>query len=242
MADIAGLLQRAGSVGAVIGNGWNRRRAERFGAGFVAHHGLQRAGTNYLLIALKDLGFYPLNALNPRRDHPRHKHFRWQPDKSMIRPGSAFANTVKVETPEALDRAACYPAGTCHLVIQKAPEIWLPSVLNWGLRCKWWPDKSAALADVERVLEDYHAYHRFWYEMQRQAPQRVVILNYETLREEPVRLPEHLEDLSLSISPNARASFTGVYEIIAHSPKGRQNSFNADDRRNLATLAKAWRI
>lgn len=242
MINFHGLLQRAGPLGAELGNRWNRTRAEMSGGKFIAHHGLQRAGTNYLLKALTDLGFKPLNAFNPSRKNPRHKHFRWQPAKHTIRPCMFFANTVQVETPEELDQTAGYPSGTHHIVIQKPPESWLPSVLNWGLRCGWWHDKHAALADAESMLQDYQDYHAFWTSMAKQAPYRIAIFDSEVLRRKPVLLPEKLEELGLPIPTKERASFAGVYTNLPHSPQGRQDAFDLEDRRSLAALAQSTKL
>ena len=85
---------------------------------FVAHHGIQRSGTNDLNSCLQSLGIYPLNAFDPARNNPRHKHFRWQEDKSTILPmDERYQNNVTVPNIDRLNRRAGYPEGCRQIVI-----------------------------------------------------------------------------------------------------------------------------
>lgn len=49
----------------------------------IVHQGIQRSRTNYLRVLLKKAGFFVLNEVDVRRDHPNHKHFRWQDKKKQ---------------------------------------------------------------------------------------------------------------------------------------------------------------
>ena len=55
-----------------------------FKTGFVAHHGIQRSGTNFLLNSLKRHHLRVINRHDLERNIPSHKHFRWYEDKSII--------------------------------------------------------------------------------------------------------------------------------------------------------------
>ncbi|AHM03748.1 hypothetical protein roselon_01360 [Roseibacterium elongatum DSM 19469] len=82
------------------------------------HHGLQRSGTNYLLLSLLRLGTPVLNYRDPARNDPRHKHCRWQSDKStLIAPiARQYGNDFAPETIDALDAICRVPKGTAHVV------------------------------------------------------------------------------------------------------------------------------
>ena len=43
---------------------------------YIAHRGLQRNGTNFLLLILKKYGLFVINEIDPKRNKPHHKHCR----------------------------------------------------------------------------------------------------------------------------------------------------------------------
>ena len=51
---------------------------------WIAHHGIERSGTNYLRAILIILKINLINQFDPAENHPTHKHFRWYTDKSLI--------------------------------------------------------------------------------------------------------------------------------------------------------------
>ncbi|MCR9272263.1 MULTISPECIES: hypothetical protein [Mameliella] len=162
-------------------NLWPRLRARASGGRPFAYHGIQRSGTNYCLKSLRALGTLPVNMFDGARNAPTHKHFRWQPDKTSITLEPRFANRLTAGTLAELNRTAGYPEGTRHLVMQKRIDGWAVSIVNWGLFCRWWPDVETALADRQRIFEEYHHYNTFWHGMAAQAPDDVAILDLNTV-------------------------------------------------------------
>lgn len=194
----------------------------------VAHHGIQRSGTNYLLQCLLCLRVPVVNTVEPAGTMPCHKHFRWQRDKQTI-PGfirHQYGNELAVDCVAGLNAAAGYPPGTRHLVIRKEEAIWLASILNWGLRCGWFASKEAGFAEVPVLLADYRAYNRFWQGLAAREPGRVQILDLAGLAEEPRRLCAALKALDLVFDDRG---FTGVFEEVPKSPKGRPRPVTAQD-------------
>ena len=51
---------------------------------WIAHHGIERSGTNYLRAILIILKINLINQFDPAENHPTHKHFRWYTDKLLI--------------------------------------------------------------------------------------------------------------------------------------------------------------
>ena len=51
---------------------------------WIAHHGIERSGTNFLRAILIKLKINLINQFDPAENHPTHKHFRWYKDKSLI--------------------------------------------------------------------------------------------------------------------------------------------------------------
>jgi hypothetical protein len=149
----------------------------------VAHHGLQRSGTNYLNESLWKCGIKPINSFDQQRASTRHKHFRWYSDKSIIPHflRDLYDNTNVVDSLEQLNDLARYPKNTLHLVIQKERVSWLASILNWGLKCNWFSDKEIALSSLLILLGDYEHYYSFWSDLADKHPNQVVIIQFEQL-------------------------------------------------------------
>lgn len=223
----------------------NRIRLSRCmaqGRALVAHHGIQRSGTNYLLQCLLSLRVPVLNAAEPAGSVPCHKHFRWQRDKRTI-PGfirHQYHNDVSVDSVARLNVAAGYPPDTRHLVIRKDEAAWLVSILNWGLRCGWFASKKAGLAELPALAADYRAYCGFWQRLAEQEPERVQIVDLAELIEEPRRLLVALRALGLGFDDRG---FTGVFDEVPKSPKARPRPVTAEDiepfRRELETSSLA---
>jgi hypothetical protein len=189
----------------------------------VAHHGLQRSGTNVLRAALTDLGVTPLNAYDGARDAPSHKHFRWQADQSSIVMDAAFVNDVVADDLDAVDRLAGYPAGTRHVVVYKRVTPWARSIINWGLRCGWWTDLDAAVAALPGSLGEYDAYNEFWQRMERDRPGECRLVEHPSVAADPHVLLGALDDLGVPVDARRRARFTGVHRTVAQSPADRRD-------------------
>jgi hypothetical protein len=199
----------------------------------VAHHGLQRSGTNVLRTALSDLGVTPLNAYDRPRNHPQHKHFRWQADASTIVMDPAFLNDVVAGDLDAVDRLAGYPAGTRHVVVYKPATPWARSIINWGLRCGWWADLDAAVAALPGALGEYDAYNEFWQRMERDRPGECRLVEHPSVATEAQVLLGALDDLGVPVDARRRERFTGVHRTVAQSPADRTDVVDATAARAI---------
>ena len=63
-------------VYAVADRFWTKNR--------IAHHGLDRNGTNFLRACCVKVGARPINFTDPKPGNPGHKHYRWHSDKTKI--------------------------------------------------------------------------------------------------------------------------------------------------------------
>lgn len=158
-------------------------------SGFVAHHGIERSGTNYISRCLQKLSLSPVNKYNPCDYHPAHKHFRWQPNKDSIIPSwrsdLTHYNELRTSNIYALNKLAGYPVQTRHIVVKKELNNWMISILNYGLRLKWFLSKEDALDAVEILKADYNSYYDFWQSMERDFPNHVAVFHYEDISTNP---------------------------------------------------------
>ncbi|MEO1502381.1 MAG: hypothetical protein AAFS08_17585 [Pseudomonadota bacterium] len=169
-----------------------------------------------------------LNRTEPERWNPRHKHFRWQKDKSTIPPfiHREYGNTIQAETLEDLNRLTRRPSDCRHILIRKCEAAWLKSVLNWGMKWNKFSDKHIALQHLDVLQKEYHAYCAFWEKMQAEYPEYVRIIEYEEIQNNMPRLIQHLSAIGLSAKPRG---FDGVLEHVAQSPKGRASDVTVED-------------
>jgi hypothetical protein len=198
-------------------------------SGYIAHHGIQRAGTNYLNICLKKVGVFPLNSFDPQRDSPIHKHFRWQGDKSSIPPfvSAQYGNDVVVDDLFQLNKMASYPNNCKHIVIIKDEKTWLASICNWGLSCGWFSTKTEALKNLGYLKKDYENYYQFWSDIALANQSDVSIIKLENLLGDFNVLLNSLDTIGVNYRvPNG---FDGAVETVPMSPKGRVKSVTTDD-------------
>ena len=188
----------------------------------VAHHGIQRSGTNYLNLCLRSLGVVPVNSHDPARGAPTHKHCRWQSSKSSIMPwDSRYQNDYQVSDLEQLNSLAHYPVYCRHLVIQKDLASWLPSILNWGLRVGWLHSKEEAIQQAAVLAKaDYEAYYEFWHAQAKKCPDRVIVIQFASLIENPLSLVEICRKKDIKMDNSV--SFKGKFEEIPQSAVARQ--------------------
>lgn len=174
----------------ILKNALHSSYGKVFMKGQVAHHGIQRSGTNFLSVLLRNNKVHVLNSVDPKRNSPNHKHFRWQDDKSTILMDARYANSVVVDSIDQVDKLCGYPEQIVHFVIFKPPHTWLPSIERWAVRCGWIPRSAAIFSEADdRPLADHHiaylrewdSYYLKWHSFQKAAPHRVVLLNYEEL-------------------------------------------------------------
>ena len=150
----------------------------------MAHHGIQRSGTNYLNEWLKLSGCRVINTYDPKRNDPRHKHFRWQDDKDKIVLDKNYKNDVRVSSIAELNSICGYSAGTKHVVIYRNPKYWLNGIYLWGVRSGWITeslDREEVYIFLKGATEEWLEYYHFWYKIQRKDPECVCIIPHSTV-------------------------------------------------------------
>ena len=197
-------------------------------SGFIAHHGLQRNGTNFLLLSLKKLGCSVINEFDPARNQPQHKHFRWYVDKDKIPPALSqeYSNTYTAKSVLELNALCHYPSDTRHIVIYKDMKPALVSILNWGLRCQWFNNKEEALSAFSDFQDDYEAYYDYWRKLSASEPHMVQIVSYERLTKDNELIKTHLMKLGFQLSDQTIKLSFGE---IPQSPKQRTKVITIND-------------
>lgn len=195
----------------------------------VMHHGLQRSGTNYLLLALLDSGVGVINYRDPTRQSPLHKHYRWQSEKSeVIAPISRlYRNDLTASTLQELDdHCGLCGVSPVHIVIRKEAKDWLKSMCNWGMRCGWFADPDEALNSLAMLRRDHANFHHFWARMAVQNPDRVLLVEFDSLLAKPELLARELQERSLARHPRVEA-----FQIseVPRSPLDRLEYVSAAD-------------
>ena len=200
-------------------------------SGFVAHHGLERSGTNYISRCLQKLSLTPVNKYNSAPNHPTHKHFRWQPDKGTIMfwcpPNIPRYNELRASNIYELNILAGYPKQTRHIVIKKELNNWLLSILNFGLGTKFFLTREDVLDALDILKADYKAYYDFWQSMERDFPNFVTVVNYENISTNPSLMILAINKLGLI--PKNKNSFTGRFEEVNMSPLKRKSYLIMED-------------
>lgn len=194
----------------------------------VAHHGIQRSGTNFLLLSLKKLEIDVINEIGPARNKPSHKHFRWYADKTNIPAfiSDQYGNNITADTIVQINEICGYPDETRHIVIAKKKNAAVLSLLNWGLRCGWFETKEIALSSINEVIKDYDHYYRFWHRLTKLEPNYAQLIYYEDLINDNKCLLYTLTDLSFcNIPPTIQLKFDNVPQ----SPKFRVNLISMSD-------------
>lgn len=169
----------------------------------VAIQGIQRSGTNYLTSLLGMSGYKVLNHVDPRRDHPCHKHFRWQPEKNTIAMDLRYKNTLCVSSIHQINEICDYDPDTKHLVIYREPDKWLKSIFNWGLANGWFRDYSDFMKSnlCDKYLAEWDAYYTFWQKQSSVHSDLVLIINYEELINDAVQVMERVDNFAGHSSP-----------------------------------------
>lgn len=197
----------------------------------IAHHGIQRSGTNYLCALLEQSGYFVLNSDGPRRDSPAHKHFRWQDDKSTIVMDRSFSNALHASEIDELNRIANFPRGTKHVVLVKKPGSWLESAYRWGRANGWMDEDADFLGDPSLAaawLAEWDAYYNKWLQLAEASPGQVLVVSYESLMSDRERVMSRIRQLTGT--PALTAAVQESVKRVAHSPAGRsQESIRATD-------------
>lgn len=222
----------------------SKRANSRFGIGAVGaylnavalasgrrravHHGLQRSGTNYLLLWLLWHGVAVINHRDPRRSAPLHKHCRWQFDKStLIGPiATDYGNSFKPANLDELDEICGLKEQPLHVVLFKEKVPWLASIANWGLNVGWFPDKASALAALNHLAADYDAFSQFWARMARENNERVLLIDQKALLRAPLEYERQLRSAGLTCRNRGGEFHVGE---VPRSPSTRRKSISEQD-------------
>ena len=147
----------------------------------VALQGIQRSGTNHLTVLLEQVDYLVLNRIDPKRDNPEHKHFRWQKDKQTIRMSSQYINEITAKTVTEINGLCRYREDQKHIVLFRPPEPWLNSIFHWGLENEWFPTVDAFFEQNlhQAYLEEWDAFYAYWADMSCKFPDLVMMLSHE---------------------------------------------------------------
>lgn len=195
----------------------------------LMHHGLQRSGTNYVNACLRRIGATPINTFDPRRASPRHKHFRWQPDKDSIPPflRAQYGNREIAVDLQAIERIARLPKGCRHLVVRREETAWLASICNWGIGCGWFRGSEEAISAIPLLRADRRHYDAFWDGIAAANPAMVEIIDADEVRRDVARLTDALARLSIAV--RIPDGFLGKIDSVPHSPASRGRDVTRDD-------------
>lgn len=195
---------------------------------WVAHNGLQRNGTNYLLLCLKSLKLDVINEFDPQRNHPSHKHFRWYKNKGSVPNfiNNEYFNTNNASSVEEINKIAGYPRDTVHVVIRKDRDSAVVSLANWGLGCGWFENKEHAIKSFQELEKDYDAYYEYWRDLSEKEPRKVVIVQFEEIVKDGHRLAEALDSVGIKIRTNV-SNFS--FNEVPMSPQKRQKIIDNSD-------------
>ena len=194
----------------------------------LAHHGIQRSGTNYLNECLWRCGNPPLNSFDEFRHSPRHKHCRWYAKKVLI-PSflvGQYSNDFHIKDLDELNKIANYNANTVHLVIKKELYSWLASIINWGIKCNWFTNKNNAMDNLDQLMLDYNNYYNFWHDLEKRYPQRVSVLSLEKIYDNFNLIIEGQIKLGIDVK---NKDFNGYIDQVNMSPPERDKIVSKED-------------
>ena len=195
---------------------------------FIAHHGIERSGTNFLRACLLYSGVKLINKFDPKEGSPGHKHFRWYKNKALIPDfREEFKNNVIVENIESLNLLCSYPKNTKHIIIKKERNDAIVSLANFGIRNGWFKDNDEALNSLDFIAKDYDNYYDFWIDMSRKNSKNVQIIKYESLVESSETLRKALIELNIPIKKCFPDKFS--FQEVYHSPRNRKVFLEHDE-------------
>ncbi|WP_342858642.1 sulfotransferase domain-containing protein [Pacificibacter sp. AS14] len=190
----------------------------------VAIQGIQRSGTNFLT-ALLDQGSYRiLNRLDPKRHDPRHKHCRWQADKSTIVMDDQYRNTLSASSVREINTLCGYAPETKHIILFRAPEPWLNSIFRWGLEAEWYPSEDAFFEQQLHVAywREWDAFYAFWQDRQRQEPDQVLIVSHKKMIENPQDGLKRIDAFMGVVRAPHETAFTPIEKVRHSRPIGEK--------------------
>lgn len=154
----------------------------------IVIQGIQRSGTNFLTDRLQAADYKVLNAIDPARNDPRHKHFRWQDDKSTLRMDKRYQNDLTAQTVEEINGICGFERGMRHVVIFRSPRSWLDSIFRWGLANNWFPTQDSFFDQgfADAFVKEWDHFYAHWQNVHTRSPASVCLLAYEDLRRDPM--------------------------------------------------------
>lgn len=184
----------------------------------LAHHGIQRNGTNFLGLCLIELGVTPVNLGPLSTSDRRHKHTRWYRRHKVpsFLAGYAARGASPVSVSE-LNLRAGFKEGTRHLVVKKSMPEALASILNYGLRVGWFQDENKAESALPQLASDFEAYHAFWDALQQSTPTLVELISFEKVASAS-NIREKLAALGIVVAAT-RETFS--YRRVPVTPQSR---------------------
>lgn len=188
------------------------------GAYPVAIQGIQRSGTNFLTVLLEGEDYRVLNRIDPKRDNPRHKHFRWQHDKTTIVMDRRYANTTSANSVNDVNEICAYPSETKHIVVFRSPEKWLNSIYRWGIDNSWFESEDAFFSGGlhENYLREWDAFYGFWQNRAHEHPKQVLMVSYDALVKDTAAGLKRVDAFMDVIRPSGLSS-AGPITKVRHS-------------------------
>ena len=195
---------------------------------WIAHHGLERSGTNYFRACLLSLDIDVINNIDPQENNPKHKHFRWYDNKSLI-PNfrKQFFNNLTVKSIIDINNICGYPIDTRHLIIKKTTLGALTSLSNYAIRDGWIKNREDVIKNIPLILNDYKAYYDFWRKMSDMNPSKVQLIFYEDLIMSSTPLANALD--KVGINPKLKFPTKFIFEEVYQSEKNRKNVFSSNE-------------
>ena len=179
---------------------WGEMKVKR--GGWIAHHGIQRSGTNFLLTSLKRYNLKVINRHDSERNNPGHKHFRWYHEKaaSPLEIRHQYDNSTIVKNVHDLNTVSNFPLDTKHIVTFKERDNSLVSILNWGMRVNWFDTELEAISVAKKYLDDIDAYNKFWVDLSEMSSEYVQMVRYEDVVKDNTVLTEALCRLGFMVN------------------------------------------
>lgn len=184
----------------------------------IVHQGIQRSGTNFLSAILDKGDYRVMNRIDPARNDPRHKHFRWQADMSTVVMDERYRNGVTAQTLDDVNRICGYPQDMRHVVLFREPRDWLDGIFRWGIAHNWFCSEEEFLQrDLHHsYLAEWHAYYAEWSRLCEQDSDRVLLLAYSDLRRNPTLGLQAIDDF-MKVNRSQRIDLSGGLTKVRHS-------------------------
>jgi len=210
---------------------WHKFKIFNKRKGWLAYHGIERSGSNFLCACLMHNNIDIINLYaKPSKNstYPQHKHFRWYEDKSRI-PSfrTRFYNDLKPKNIFELNKICKYPSDTCHVIIRKKHAEAVASIMNHGIRMGWFTSRKNALEEIESISNDYLSYYNFWEGMQTRFPHMVKIIDHKELIKSSSPIKELIQAFKLHFKGKIPEKYH--FDRVEQSRVDRKVYYNADD-------------